>query len=127
MMIKIVLLAFFAVIWAKVDAASYTFSLVPRALDMQGSKKNITLSLVQLPDLELKAIHKNNRTRFIYSRSLKQMMKSLSLTKSDFKPFRSYLKKQIRKAKKDPGTYVNLLGTYLLTGATIDFTVDIEK
>ncbi len=110
----------------KVNALPYTFSLVPRVIDTHAHNKKVILSLLQLPDLELKAIHKNNKTRFIYSQSLKALMKEMGLTKADFKPFRAYLIRQIKKAKKCPGKYVTMLGTYLTSGATVDFTVNIN-
>jgi len=123
----------FAIGYTQVEARTYTFSLVPREIIMQCNKTTISLSLVldgkkcDKSKAELQAICHNGSTRFVYSCALKALMKKLHLHKSDFAPFRDYLTWHIKKAKKHPAHYLDMLSKYLATGACPHFTVDIGE
>lgn len=116
---------------AKAVSPTYGFSLIPKKLVEKFGHKEIVLSLelapsFNLPGVELRATYKHGRTNFAYSKALRAFMKSLNLTKKDFRPFERYLRGQITKARKDLVPFIALLATYLQTGIAPEFTLDVE-
>lgn len=109
---------------------TYSFSLVPKLIKVRNGYTDIVLSLLlsptfKLPGVELKASFIHGKMHFTYSRPFKKFIKSINLTKADFKPFKTYLKSQIKAAQKDPDPLITALNTYLQTGATPSFTIDL--
>lgn len=117
----LLLICFFSGSLAAATAVPYGFSLLPQVITPK--KTVFVLYLATDPDVSLEARAKGKKIRYKYSRGFIKFMKGLNLNKSDFLPFRSYLKSQIKAAKLNPGPYLDTLRILLQNGATPDFRI----
>ena len=125
------LFAFTSLEAAPLPGAAYGFTLVPNTLIVQNGHTEVVLSLVLLPEskypgVALKAASKGAKTHITYSKPLVKFIKSLNLTRKDFKPFVVYLTAQVKSAKANPAPFIILLDEYLKTGAAPTFTIDLN-
>ncbi len=112
--------------------AEFPFSVVPRTIRSTPHRVEITLaavlsSAVGAPGAEVVASLKHNKTSFRYSSALKKFLKKQHIRLSELKPLRTYLRGQIKKARKDPASYVSMLDAYLRLGLAETFTVEIDQ
>ncbi|MCE5295225.1 MAG: hypothetical protein LLF94_11535 [Chlamydiales bacterium] len=106
----------------------FTFLLVPKVLKTTGEIELAALlsPAYKLPRAYLIAKRHHGSTHFTYSKCLKKFIKRLKLKKAQFKLLKTYLRKQLCAAKKDPEPFVAVLNNFLMSGGILPFTVDID-
>lgn len=111
---------------------SFTFLVVPQLIRAVNGHNEIKIAATlapaySYPKAQVLVSRLKGRTHFSYSKPLRKFMKSLSLTKSDFKPLETYLKGQLSSARTNLVPFVTNLATYLQTGTAPVFTLSFQQ
>lgn len=112
------------------QAQGLSFALMPRMLKVKKGRAEIILaaipsSPVLLPDAELLASIKNRKTKFVYNKKLKKLLKELNWTAKEMKPLEAYMAKQLKQGAKNPETMLTLIQEQLQNTPSPTFSVEI--
>jgi hypothetical protein len=110
------------------QGATILFTVVPEKISVDGTSVDVrVVAIVQSPKKGKGAKVIASNGRIIYTSAMRQFMKTLGATKSDFLPLEVYLKEQVAVATEQPIMAVTALSNYLTTGNSDSFRVAIAK
>lgn len=110
----------------------FTFMVLPTFIKVGSAHNELRLAAMlapqyNIPDAQIIARREEGNVYFRYSRALRKFMRSLALSKEDFKPLEAYLTRKLKKGEKNLLPFVTILATYLETGKAPVFTLSFQQ
>jgi hypothetical protein len=112
----------------KVSLNSLTFNLLPQEVKVRNSHRKLKLAAILQPQFgingaQIVASLRDRKQKIKYSAPMLKFIKKNSLDQTLFAPLETFLKDQLKQAKKSPGLFLTILQTYLSNGQTPNFSV----